>query len=322
MRLAFGAPTPAEKDAWLGDLDEMIMSALEKKRSRLEIAQEEERASETSGLGAVVTSAKRSVNHSGKLMKRAQSGEWKEKFFVLQDDVLRYWKSRVFMEQGEEPSNTIHLLFASVQLLPVMDRPVCFQVLTRDRIYNLSLPQSPAATVERLDWVTKIRDAIYIHIMEIEAKKPLKDVAAVASVAPRANVPILSAGATLADKPVTLTPPMAASSSSERSASPSDKRRDKERSKDKAATLKCTRDLSFLRVGSLYGVLTPAGCLRKMTQLLDPVVTRRRRHRKERIGLLLSMYPRVLRPRNQKSVPRRSDEDQQELRGHPRLVNS
>jgi hypothetical protein len=244
MRLTLAAPTTQEKDAWIGDLDEMIMSSLEKKRSRLEIPQEEEKANESSGgLGAAVT-AKNRVSHSGKLMKRAQSGEWKEKYFVLQDDVLRYWKSRVFMEQGEEPSNTIYLLFASVQILPVMDRPICFQILTRDRIYNLSMPQSNNPTAERLEWVSKIRDAIYQHIMDVEARKPLKDspvTAAITSAVPKAAMsPMLGAGASLQDKPVALTPTASPADSRSASPAPSDKRRekDKDKSKDKAATLK------------------------------------------------------------------------------------
>jgi hypothetical protein len=162
-RIQFVAPSAQVKDEWLLDFDEQIMSCLEKRRSRLEISPEEERAYEKP------TSVR--VSMRGLLLKRSQSGDWRERYVTVQEDFLRYWKSRAAFDAGEAPANVVPLLFSSVQLVAVMDRPHCFQLLTKERIYNFSIPSPINPVFERLVWVTTIRDAIFTHVTDIEIKK-------------------------------------------------------------------------------------------------------------------------------------------------------
>eukprot|EP01122_Echinamoeba_exundans_P009633 TRINITY_DN3450_c0_g2_i1.p1 TRINITY_DN3450_c0_g2~~TRINITY_DN3450_c0_g2_i1.p1 ORF type:complete len:1133 (+),score=306.85 TRINITY_DN3450_c0_g2_i1:263-3400(+) len=185
-RIQFVAPSAQVKDEWLLDFDEQIMSCLEKRRSRLEISPEEERSYEK-------PTAVR-VSMRGLLLKRGQSGDWRERYVTVQEDFLRYWKSRAAFDAGEAPSNVVPLLFSSVQLVAVMDRPHCFQLLTKERIYNFSIPSPINPVFERLVWVTTIRDAIFTHVTDIEIKK---------SKEPK-EAPVVAAGAANARASATL----------------------------------------------------------------------------------------------------------------------
>jgi len=71
-----------------------------------------------------------------------------------------------------------------------MDRPHCFQILTKERIYYLSIPSNtPNPSPERMNWVSTIRDGIFQHLVDIEKKVKPKNLV-LASPAPLSTPPI------------------------------------------------------------------------------------------------------------------------------------
>jgi len=104
-KISISAPTPADKEAWISDLDEVAMSLLEKKRSRLEIAVEEEKAQAAMLLGAALAMSSGPVMLEGRLMKRGQTGEWKERYFYLEGTIMKYYKTKAALDADEEVRN-------------------------------------------------------------------------------------------------------------------------------------------------------------------------------------------------------------------------
>lgn len=166
-RVILGTNDPQIREEWIQDIDEGIMSCLEKRRSRLEILPEEIKHFE------VPPEEHKKSHFRGYLHVRNQKGEWKKRFFVLINDVLYRYKEKEHVGDPEKLNGTIHLLFSSVQFLGVMDRSFCFQLLTKSRIFYFSA----SSFKERLDWINIIRQKKIKHLDLIETRlKALENV--------------------------------------------------------------------------------------------------------------------------------------------------
>lgn len=158
--LAF--PNVQQRDDWTQDIDEAIMSCLEKKRSRLEVSPDEEKHHE-------VNYALHNVSHfSGYLHRLGQSGKWKQRYYVLINDVLYYYNKKEDVGVTE-PSGVIYLLYSSVQFQSVVDRQFCFQLYTKARIYYFSTD----SWKDRMVWINIIRHHISKHVDELEIKSKM-----------------------------------------------------------------------------------------------------------------------------------------------------
>jgi len=157
-KLLLVAPSQQVKDEWIQDLDEMIMSCLEKHRSRIGVPVSEERTE--------VPQDQKAQNLTGTLYKRSESGSWKKRYFVLSQDVLTYYPDILSSVDSMIAPKTIPLIFAGVMNVPLMDRPFCLRLFTKDRVYVLSAESAH----ERLQWVNMIRSAISKRLTEIDLK--------------------------------------------------------------------------------------------------------------------------------------------------------
>lgn len=161
QKLILVAPTPQLKDEWIHDLDEIVMTCLEKHRSRIGVTPAEERTTLPDNL--------RTPTFTGILHKRTESGEWKKNYFVLCADVLMYYPN---VQAGMNPESTvvpkkIPLILASVMSVPLMDRSYSMRLFTKERVYILSADTAH----ERMQWVNMIRAAIAKRLVEIEARQ-------------------------------------------------------------------------------------------------------------------------------------------------------
>lgn len=148
------------RDGWVQDIDEAIMSCLEKKRSRLEIPSNEEKNYE------VNKELHPSGHQLGYLYKLSEKGNWKKLYYVLVHDILYYYKTREDMDAKKDPRGTIYLLTASVHFQSVMDRPYCFKLYTKTKIYYFSAE----SWKDRMDWINSIRANVQKHLDEVEIK--------------------------------------------------------------------------------------------------------------------------------------------------------
>lgn len=149
------------RDDWIQDIDETIMSCLEKRRSRMDIQPDEEKKFEVP-----VEKHLTSGDFKGYLYQLGQKGVWKKRYYILINDVLYCYKDEKHVGNQEQLKETIYLLQSSVQFLSVMDRPHCFQLLTKTRIYHLSA----STNKERLDWIFHVRNNTTKHMDEIDLK--------------------------------------------------------------------------------------------------------------------------------------------------------
>jgi hypothetical protein len=157
-KLLLVAPTPQVKDEWIQDLDEQIMSCLEKHRSRIGVPLTEERTE--------VPAEHRTPSLTGTLYKRSESGAWKKRYFVLTQDVLTYYPDIVSSVDSQVAPKTMPLVFAGVVTVPLMDRPFCMRLFTKERVYVLSAESAH----ERLQWVNMIRSSISRRLTELDLK--------------------------------------------------------------------------------------------------------------------------------------------------------
>lgn len=167
-KLILVAPTPQLKDEWIHDLDEIVMTCLEKHRSRIGVTPAEERTTLPDNL--------RTPTFTGILHKRTEAGEWKKNYFVLCADVLLYYPN---VQAGMNPESTvvpkkIPLILASVMSVPLMDRSYSMRLFTKERVYILSADTAH----ERMQWVNMIRAAIAKRLVEIEARQRAQNEAA------------------------------------------------------------------------------------------------------------------------------------------------
>lgn len=167
-KLVLVAPTPQLKDEWIHDLDEIVMTCLEKHRSRIGVTPAEERTTLPDNL--------RTPTFTGILHKRTEAGEWKKNYFVLCADVLMYYPN---VQAGMNPESTvvpkkIPLILASVMSVPLMDRSYSMRLFTKERVYILSADTAH----ERMQWVNMIRAAIAKRLVEIEARQRAQNEAA------------------------------------------------------------------------------------------------------------------------------------------------
>lgn len=156
-------PNTQSRDDWIQDIDEMIMSCLEKRRSRLEISPTEEKVME------VAKDQLKSPFLSGFLHRLGQKGDWKKKYFVLNNDVLYCFNKKEDYKGGEDPSSITHLLFTSVQYHNVMDRPFCFRLLTKTRIYYFAA----SSWKDRMEWINSMRCMTAKHMDDVDSKVKL-----------------------------------------------------------------------------------------------------------------------------------------------------
>lgn len=136
----------------------MIMSCLEKHRSRIGVPLSEERSE--------LPSDQKTQQLTGALYKRSESGAWKKRYFILSQDVLTYYPDILSSVNETAPPKTIPLVFAGVFTVPLMDRPFCLRLFTKERVYVLSAESAH----ERLQWVNMIRTAISKRLTEIDIK--------------------------------------------------------------------------------------------------------------------------------------------------------
>ena len=159
-KLVLVAPTPQLKDEWIHDLDEIVMTCLEKHRSRIGVTPAEERTTLPDSL--------KTPTFTGILHKRTEAGEWKKNYFVLCSDVLMYYPN---VASGMNPEaavpKKIPLLLASVMSVPLMDRSYSMRLFTKERVYVLSADTAH----ERMQWVNMIRAAIAKRLVELEARQ-------------------------------------------------------------------------------------------------------------------------------------------------------
>lgn len=167
-KLILVAPSQQTKDEWIHDLDEIVMTCLEKHRSRIGVTPSEERTELPADM--------RTPTFTGILHKRSESGDWKKNYFVLCQDVLMYYPnvaSGVNPDQVVTPKK-IPLILASVMSVPLMDRSYSMRLFTKERVYVLSADTAH----ERMQWVNTIRAAIAKRLVEIEAKQRAQNEAA------------------------------------------------------------------------------------------------------------------------------------------------
>jgi len=157
-KLLLSAPSPQVKDEWIQDLDEQIMSCLEKHRSRIGVPLGEERVE--------LMSDQKVPALTGTLYKRSESGAWKKRYFILTQDVLTYYPDIVSSVDSHVVPKTVPLVFAGVVTVPLMDRPFCLRLFTKERVYVLSAETAH----ERLQWVNMIRSSIAKRLTELDLK--------------------------------------------------------------------------------------------------------------------------------------------------------
>lgn len=153
-------PYGENKDEWVQDIDEGIMSCLEKRRTRIEIPPKQEKAKE------IQNKFVNNAQLSGFLYQLSQNGVWKKKFFILVHDIMYYYKKKENFKQGEAPIDKIYLLHSSVHVQSVMDRPFCFTLYTKERIYYFSAESFNI----RMSWINQIRSNVMKHLDELETK--------------------------------------------------------------------------------------------------------------------------------------------------------